>query len=655
MDTEVKIDSVKPPSTLVTPTTSKKNSLEVLIEHWKAINLESRKNELDSQATEIANFKDASLESRKKLAEQTKNFRKVPDEEKIKNFGSLLKLYQEEIDKLTKRSKFSENCFLTMYKLLADAPDPIIGLAAALEESQKSSKVGELDLENRKLRTELEEFRKEFQEVQNQEVTIRRLEDKIADYQSKMDQIIQEKTSQVEQQLKDEFQKTLENLRDREHEAKRQLSAAQSDLSRMQHALDVAQSELLDFRSRYDDKQAAKQSELDMLVEELDRTRQKMLLLEKQRDKLSEQNDFIKSNQMANIHSGNVLPDLELEVAQKDIEITQLKEHIQKIEYQLIGDTSAFKQEISSLQDQLSAEKTKVKHLAEELKARPTTQELRDLQNQLDVFKQAFEYEDDADGHVRTAEKLIKDKNRKLETEIVQLKATLTKNEQEVADLKEKLSKTQDQNNELNQLVVKLEDDISKNSPHLGRNKAVEDILQTKPGKPEDTSMLQIVCNQRDRFKARIQDLEQENRDLQNRIDSLNTQIDTLRHDNIKLYEKTRYLQSYGSLSNKHDIEANRTDTDLENKYSQLYEDTVNPFVIFNRKERYQRYKDLNAAEKVILSSGKFFLSTKFSRTFLFFYSLLLHLLVFLTLYKLAHTTTLSEPTQEPTIVNNPT
>lgn len=57
-------------------------------------------------------------------------------------------------------------------------------------------------------------------------------------------------------------------------------------------------------------------------------------------------------------------------------------------------------------------------------------------------------------------------------------------------------------------------------------------------------------------------------------------------------------------------------------------------------QERHKRYKDLNAAEKVILTSGRFFLSSKFSRTFLFLYSLTLHMLVFLSVYKLAHQTT---------------
>lgn len=57
-------------------------------------------------------------------------------------------------------------------------------------------------------------------------------------------------------------------------------------------------------------------------------------------------------------------------------------------------------------------------------------------------------------------------------------------------------------------------------------------------------------------------------------------------------------------------------------------------------QEKYRRYKELSAAEKVVLNSGRFFLSNKFSRIFLFFYSLLLHILVFATLYKIAHTTT---------------
>ncbi len=40
--------------------------------------------------------------------------------------------YQTEIDNLTKRSKASENAFLNVYKVLAEAPDPYPLLEAAV-------------------------------------------------------------------------------------------------------------------------------------------------------------------------------------------------------------------------------------------------------------------------------------------------------------------------------------------------------------------------------------------------------------------------------------------------------------------------------------------------------------------------------------------
>ncbi len=61
--------------------------------------------------------------------------------------------------------------------------------------------------------------------------------------------------------------------------------------------------------------------------------------------------------------------------------------------------------------------------------------------------------------------------------------------------------------------------------------------------------MLQVVCNQRDRFKQRIAELEKENKELQHKMDTTNNEMKSLKNDNIKLYEKIKYLQSYGSIS----------------------------------------------------------------------------------------------------------
>ena len=43
-----------------------------------------------------------------------------------------LTAYQSEIDNLTKRSKTAENAFLSVYKVLAEAPDPFPLLDAAV-------------------------------------------------------------------------------------------------------------------------------------------------------------------------------------------------------------------------------------------------------------------------------------------------------------------------------------------------------------------------------------------------------------------------------------------------------------------------------------------------------------------------------------------
>ena len=167
--------------------------------------------------------------------------------------GPLLKLYQEEIDTLTKRSKFSDSAFLGVYKFLAEAPDPVLGLLTAQNDTHQNSvtKIAELELENKKYKTELEEFRKDFGEIKNQEVTIRRLEDKISSYESKIESIVEERIKVSEELLKSETSKTIDNFREKESEMQRQLTHALNELNRSQQALEVSQSQLLELKAKY--------------------------------------------------------------------------------------------------------------------------------------------------------------------------------------------------------------------------------------------------------------------------------------------------------------------------------------------------------------------------------------------------------------------
>jgi homeobox protein cut-like len=115
-----------------------------------------------------------------------------------------------------------------------------------------------------------------------------------------------------------------------------------------------------------------------------------------------------------------------------------------------------------------------------------------------------------------------------------------------------------------------------------------------------DTSILPIVTSQRDRFRARNAELEDELRKQFQTLSSLRGEIKALQADNLKLYEKVRYMQSYredaksggsglgsgggrreltggsgGAMSNGH------ADGDELSGYREQYEASVNPFQAF--------------------------------------------------------------------------
>ncbi|KAJ0063781.1 hypothetical protein NL108_006733 [Boleophthalmus pectinirostris] len=141
-------------------------------------------------------------------------------------------------------------------------------------------------------------------------------------------------------------------------------------------------------------------------------------------------------------------------------------------------------------------------------------------------------------------------------------------------------------------------------------------------------SLLSIISSQRERFRSRNQELEAESRSMQQTMQALQSELDSLRADNIKLYEKIKFLQSYPGKAGGSD--------DTVMRYSSQYEERLDPFASFSKRERQRRYLSLSPWDKATLSLGRVILSNKMARTIAFFYTLFLHCLVFLVLYKTA-------------------
>jgi len=152
--------------------------------------------------------------------------------------------------------------------------------------------------------------------------------------------------------------------------------------------------------------------------------------------------------------------------------------------------------------------------------------------------------------------------------------------------------------------------------------------------------MLLVICSQRDRFRQRLRETEEELRVSRDKCQALTADLERSKADNIKLYEKMRFVQDYTkdrpiSRNKKRgeDLEFG-VGGDVESKYKKMYEDDINPFTAFSKKEKERRYKELGLRDKITLTSGRFVLGNKYARTFIFFYSIALHLLVFSSMYR---------------------
>ncbi|KIM21551.1 hypothetical protein M408DRAFT_29456 [Serendipita vermifera MAFF 305830] len=164
-----------------------------------------------------------------------------------------------------------------------------------------------------------------------------------------------------------------------------------------------------------------------------------------------------------------------------------------------------------------------------------------------------------------------------------------------------------------------------------------------------DNSILPIVTSQRDRFRQRNAELEEELRKQFETISELRGDIKTLQADNLKLYEKIRYMQSYrdeGSAGNAVAGPSNGPGTsysraqagtsrgDEMGKYRSLYEQNMNPFEAFRGREAVRAVQALNPLERGVLTLTQAILGNRRTRLFFIAYAMALHALVIFTSYE---------------------
>uniref|UniRef100_A0A4W3IBU5 Protein CASP n=1 Tax=Callorhinchus milii TaxID=7868 RepID=A0A4W3IBU5_CALMI len=550
--------------------------------------------ELDATATVLANRQDESEQSRKRLIEESREFKKNTPEDFRKLVAPLLKSFQAEIDALSKRSKEAEAAFLNVYKRLIDVPDPVAALDVGQQLQLKVQRMHDIETENQKLRETLEEYNKEFAEVKNQEVTIKALKEKIKEYEQTLS------------------------------------------------TLESTQTELFDLKTKYDEESTAKADEIEIIMTDVERANQVTNLLEAFHWVFE-----ILALALYGTIPMHVLwcPDqeqaievltrssLEVELAAKDREIVQLVEDVQRLQANLTKLRESSAGQVSQLEQQLSVKNSTLKQLEEKLKGQSDYEEVK-KELRWDTSK--------------TLEVLLLEKNRSLQSENATLRITNSDLSARWAEMQIQFAEAVGTNMEQKTLISRLEQDLStiQAMASLQRPDAEGSDLSSLDKIPEPVkeatalfggtelahgqvdSLLSIISSQRERFRARNQELEAESRRVQHTVQALQQELDSLRADNVTLYEKIKFLQSFAGRGGS----SNAT----EQRYSSQYEERLDPFTSFSRKERQRRYLSLSPWDKATLSMGRIILSNKMARTIAFFYTVLLHCLVFLVLYRVA-------------------
>ncbi|XP_011422371.1 homeobox protein cut-like 1 isoform X4 [Magallana gigas] len=412
-------------------------STQSVCQFWKDFDLQHLQKELDITATELANRQDESDLSRKRLVEQSREFKKSTPEDIRKIVAPLLKSFQSEVDSLSKRSKAAEAAFLSIYKRIIDLPDPVPVLEYALQIQKKAHRVSDLEIENKQLRDTLDEYNHEFAEVKNQEVTIKQLRDRLKECEDKIEATAEARSKEKERELQRVFTEKERQLQETQLSVAKKLGEAEQKVASLQSALENVQSELFEVKAKYEEATAAKSDEMEMVMSDLERANERAEASEREIEQIRSKLTEVTQKQKLG-ETTQEAPDmdraidmfkrsnLEHELAAKEKEISQLVEDVQRLQSSLNKLREATTSQVSKLEDELATKNQAFKLLEEKIKSQEDYEEIK---RELSVMK-SIEFSnnkmgaDEPDGDVqpKSLEVLLLEKNKSLQSENTVLK-----------------------------------------------------------------------------------------------------------------------------------------------------------------------------------------------------------------------------------------
>ncbi|KAK5128763.1 hypothetical protein LTR85_000096 [Meristemomyces frigidus] len=684
------------------------NKFQQAVAAWRTLGLTKLVSSLDVAASELVAHQKDSLVQRKDLAQKTKDFRKLEDAAKLAEVKDLLKAYQSYVDVLTNQSKSVQAAFMQAYSPLSEAPDPYPLLEASIDSLITADEVvPKLEGENEhlqkqvaKLNSQLEESEKQLEQERTKRQSFEGSQDgRIKEVEDSWSAVLKEKEENWSAK-----ERSLEDKVENQERLLKELKASYEVSQRLEKSGEDPQEA---------SRGTATQAELDIVNSELERANSRLADVEARNEQL--RIELAQSAGQAHSSARSTVAEDDPAFLRLRSENQSLLRKLDSARYDKDSEKGNVESKLRGLEREISSLKADRDALEIKVQKWNDYDELKRELDMLRAIE--FATGDDGDGtdddvaeHTNgtadkskadSLEQLLLARNKKLSNELTELRVSHNELQQRLEMLQEDLSSTNMDLEKARNLNAVLENDLQKTQQEASNAFETMSVAGTytsrypksaygsrrggggtsptssiiggfdpsssggqgsprsldalRAGEPVGggSGILPMVTAQRDRFKKKIGELEQELQKQYQAVSGLRSEVASLQRDNLNLYEKTRYVStynrsqptaasgaSYGANPNPSTIQiggggsgADTPSGQSLDRYRSAYEQNISPFAAFRGRESARALKRMSLPERAVFQVTRMVLATRSSRNLFAIYCLGLHLLVFIMLY----------------------
>ncbi|KAK1760929.1 protein CASP, partial [Echria macrotheca] len=674
------------PTTTATATNDATNKFQSAISQWRSLDFTTLVSTLDNTASEIVTYQRDSTVQRKDLAQKTKDFRKLDDASKLGEIKGLLKAYQTFIDLLTNHSKSINSAFLHAYTALSEAPDPYPLLEASVDSMLVSEDtLPKLTQENQHLQQTVARLTSQLEDTESRLQTER-------DARQKLEENLETKVKEVETSWTAVLEEKQDNWAAKEKALEDKVENQDRLLNEIKASYEVNQR-----LGKADDEDGQRghvtSAELEMVHSDLERTSARLAEVEARNEQLrldlAQAKSQVPAQQAVALEDDPGYMRMRSENSSLIRKLDAARVEKEGVKRQLDAKLRSLERETTLLKEERDALRAKVQKWSD----------YDDVKQELEVLK-SIEFSTGDDDETRdltsdqsgptnakgdTLEQLLLARNKKLSDELTILRVSHQDLQSRLQNLQEELSRTNAELEKSQNLNEKLENElstiqaeapnafpsgasvagtyVSRYAPSIapgrkGRTSPTSSIISGFNPRDSDrepmgggSGILPMITAQRDRFKKRNAQLEQELSESHRTLSQLRQEIAALQRDNLNLYEKTRYVSSYNragptaassSSSSAYASNPNPSTVSMGgtgspgialDRYRKAYESNISPFAAFRGRESARAYKRMSLPERIVYSVTRMVLASRTSRNLFAVYCVVLHILVFFSLY----------------------